>query len=86
MAMIDMEFEKLKTLLPHLALNTTAAHEHVREIEREIRVIKVRARGTFKTLPYMKLPKMMVLELLHFINSGRPQHVIRFRSTIRTLI
>jgi hypothetical protein len=24
-AMMDMEFEKLKTLVPHVALNTTAA-------------------------------------------------------------
>ncbi len=49
MAMMDMEFEKLKTLLPHVALNTTAAREHVGEIERKIRVIKERARGTFNT-------------------------------------
>jgi len=32
-AMMDMEFEQLKTLLPHLALNTTAVREHVGEIE-----------------------------------------------------
>ncbi len=31
-AMMDMEFEELKTLLPHVALNTTAAREHVGEI------------------------------------------------------
>jgi hypothetical protein len=66
MAMMDVEFEKLRTLLPHMALNTTAAHEHVGEIERKIRVIKERVRGTFNTLPYKKLPKMMVVELLHF--------------------
>ncbi len=59
-AMMDMEFEKLRTLLPHLALNATAAHEHVGEIERKIRVVKERARRTFNTLPYKKLPKMMV--------------------------
>jgi hypothetical protein len=59
-------FEKLKPLTPHVALNTTAAREHVGEIERKIRVIKERARGTFNTLPYKKLPKMMVIELLHF--------------------
>ncbi len=29
-------------------------------------MIKERARGTFNTLPYKKLPKMMVVELLHF--------------------
>ena len=32
MAMMDVEFEKLRTLLPHVALNTTAAREHVGEI------------------------------------------------------
>ena len=66
MAMMDMEFEKLKPLMPHVALNTTAAREHVGEIEQKIRVIKERTRGTFNTLPYKKLPRMMVIELLHF--------------------
>ena len=32
MAMMDMEFKKLKTLMPYVALNTTAAQEQVREI------------------------------------------------------
>ena len=66
MAMMDMEFEKLKPLMPHVALNTMATREHAGEIERKIRVIKERARGTFNTLPYKKLPRMMVIELLHF--------------------
>jgi hypothetical protein len=64
--MMDMEFEKLKPLMPHVALNTMATREHAGEIERKIRVIKERARGTFNTLPYKKLPRMMVIELLHF--------------------
>jgi hypothetical protein len=64
--MMDMEFEKLKPLIPHVALNTTASQEHIREIEQKIRVIKEKARGTFNTLPYKKLPRMMVIELLHF--------------------
>jgi hypothetical protein len=64
--MMDVEFEKLRTLLPHVKLNTMAACEHVREIERKIRVIKERARGIFNSLPYKKLPKMMVVVLLHF--------------------
>jgi len=63
---MDMEFEKLKPLMPHVALNTTAAQEHVGEIERKIGVIKERARGTFNTMPYKRLPKTMVKELLHF--------------------
>jgi hypothetical protein len=52
--------------MPHVALNTTAAHEHIREVEQKIRVIKEMARGTFNTLPYKRLPKLMVVELLHF--------------------
>jgi hypothetical protein len=65
-AMMDMEFEKLKTLMPHVTLNTTATQEQIGEIEWKIRVIKERVRGMFNTLPYKKLPKLMVIELLHF--------------------
>ncbi len=32
-AMMDMEFEKLKTLMPHVTLNTTATQEQIGEIE-----------------------------------------------------
>ncbi len=65
--MMDMEFDKLKDLLTHIALKTTAAREHVGEIEQKIRVIKGRASGTINTLPYKKLPRLMVIELLHFL-------------------
>ena len=64
--MMDMEFEVLKDLLPNITLNTTAAREHVGEIERKIRVIKERARGTISMLPYTTLPKLVLIELLHF--------------------
>jgi hypothetical protein len=66
MALMHMVFEKLRTMMPHMALNTTGAREHVREVERKIKVIKERARGAFNILPYKKLPKLMVIELLHF--------------------
>ena len=66
MMMMDMELEKLKTLMPHVTLNTAAAREHAGEIEQKIRVIKERTRGMFNTLPNKKLPKLMVIELLHF--------------------
>ncbi len=61
-----MEFEKLKDMLPNVTLNTTAANEHVGEIERMIRVIKERGRGTINMLPYETMPKLMVIELMHF--------------------
>jgi hypothetical protein len=65
-SMMDMEFEKFKDLLPNIALNTTAAREHVGEIEMKIRVIKERARGMISTLPYKMLPKLVIIKLLHF--------------------
>jgi hypothetical protein len=43
-SMMDMEFEKLKDLMPNIALSTTAGQEHTGEIKRKIRVIKERAR------------------------------------------
>ncbi len=44
-ALMDMEFEKLRDMLPNVTLNTTAAREHVGKIERKIRVMKERARS-----------------------------------------
>jgi hypothetical protein len=64
--LMDMEFEKLVDLLPNVTINTTAAQEHVGEIERKIRVIKERARGTMNNLPYPQLPRLMTIELMHF--------------------
>ncbi len=56
----------MKDIMPELAINTTAGQEHVGEIERKIRIIKERARGTISTLPFEMLPKLMVVELMHF--------------------
>jgi hypothetical protein len=64
--MMDMEFEKLVDLLPNVTINTTAAREHVGEIERKIQVIKERARGTMNTLPYPQLPRLMTIKIMHF--------------------
>jgi hypothetical protein len=64
--MMDMEFEKLVDLLPNVVINTTTAQEHVGEIEQKIQVINERARGTMNTLPYSQLPKLIIIELMHF--------------------
>jgi hypothetical protein len=50
-----------------LDVNTPAASEHVGDIERRIRLIKERARGIVCTLPYSRLPWIMLIHLLHFI-------------------
>ena len=44
-----------------ITLNVTAANEHVPEMERRFRVIKERARGIRNDLPYITMPKIMVL-------------------------
>ncbi len=66
-AMINMEFEKLKVLITNVTLNTIAACEHMGEIKQNIRIIKERARGTTNTLPYATMPKLVVIELLNYV-------------------
>ena len=65
--MMDMEFQPLQELMPYIVVNTTAANEHVAEIERRIRVVKERARAIINTLPYPKLPKRLVVDLIYFV-------------------
>ncbi len=65
-ALMDMEFEKLRDKLSNEILNTTAAREHVGEIERKIRVVKERARSTISILPYKLLLKRVIIKLMHF--------------------
>ncbi len=43
--LMDNEFEKLQNLVPVLAVNMTAAKEHVPKVKRRIRLIKERGRG-----------------------------------------
>ncbi len=64
--LMDMEFEKLRNMLLNIILNTTAAREHVGEIERKIRVVKERARSMISILPYKLLPKLVIIKLMHF--------------------
>ncbi len=64
MVLMDNEFEKLRNLVPVLAVNTTAAKERVPEVERRIRLIKERGRGILNTLPFKKMPQIMLIELI----------------------
>jgi hypothetical protein len=63
----DNEFEPLRILLPILAVNTTAAKEHVLEVERRIRLIKERGRGILNTLPFKKMPQVILIELIYHV-------------------
>jgi hypothetical protein len=51
-----------------VAINTTAAREHVSDIERCIRTIKDRCRSVLSELPYKKfLPDIFIVHLLKFV-------------------
>ncbi len=65
--LMDNEFEKVRDHVPHMDMNTPAAAEHVAEIERQVRVIKERARALLCTLPYKALPHQITIRLLHFV-------------------
>ena len=65
--LMDIEFKKVRDHVPMLDVNTTAASEHVRDIERRICLIKEQARGIVCTLPYSRLSRIMLIHLLHYI-------------------
>jgi hypothetical protein len=63
---MDREFECLRADLPELNLNTTAASEHVPDVERQIRVIKERSRAIRSTLPFKSIPGRIIIELVYY--------------------
>ena len=67
MILMDQEFDKLDGALGLVEINTTAAREHVGEIERDIRTLKERARTITSVLPYDVLPKQMVVHLIYHV-------------------
>ena len=67
-ALMDRKYETVRDTCPHLPINTTAANEHVPEIEHTVRTVKDRARYLYTTLPFTEgIPKLMTIELIHFI-------------------
>ena len=65
-ALMDGQFEVMRMALAELKidLNLCAANEHILEVERAIMTLKERVRATFNSLPYKKLPAMMVIEMV----------------------
>jgi hypothetical protein len=66
----DNEFEPLRATLADAGshLNVTSEDENVPKIERYIRTIKERCRATYNTVPFKKMPGMMIVELIHSCN------------------
>ncbi len=65
--LMDNEFEKLRVMIPILVVNTTAAKEHVPEVERRIRLNKECRRGILNTLLFKKMPQIMFFELIYHV-------------------
>jgi hypothetical protein len=68
MCFMDNEFEVLRgdLLLHEIALNTCAPGKHVPEIERRIRTVKERVRGLVHTIPFQKIPTIMIVHIAVF--------------------
>ena len=67
-SLMDMEFEPLVDILDEIVVNTTAAREHVGDIERSIRSIKDRGRCIVSELPYNDcMPDQVVIHLIYFV-------------------
>jgi hypothetical protein len=64
--LMDGQFECLHGDLASIGilLNTVSAGEHVPEAERYIRTIEERVRAIYNTLPYKRMPALMIIEMV----------------------
>ncbi len=64
--LMDNEFEPLRGDLTKLGiqLNVVSNDEHVPEIERYIRTVKERTRCVYNTLPFKKIPDVMLVDMV----------------------
>ena len=65
-ALMDMEFEKIKELVPLVEVNTTAARDHVGIIERKIRHVKEKVRATTSEYPFKWIPNMILIHTVYY--------------------
>ena len=64
--MMDMKFENNSDKIGNTEVNTAAAREHVREIERGIHVIKERAQCIVTTIHFKSLHKQIVIHIIYY--------------------
>jgi len=91
-AHMDGQFEPLMAVMAEMqiTLNVTSADEHVPEIERWIRTCKERCRAVICMLPFKKLPRRLIVELIYaatfWLNSFPKKHGISATISPRTII
>ena len=62
---MDMEFEKIKDLVPLVEVNTTAAREHVGYVERKIRHLKEKTRAVTPEFPFKWIPILVMIQTVY---------------------
>ena len=69
-ALMDGQFEQLCGDLAEMGiqLNTVSNDEHVPEIEHQIRTLKEETRAIYCTLPFRKVPRCLIIEILYAAN------------------
>ena len=67
---MDGQLEQLHGDLADMGiqLNTVSNDEHVPEIEWQIRTLKEWTRGIYCTLPFRKIPRCLIIEMLYVAN------------------
>ena len=65
LAFMDMEFEMVQYKLAIIEVNTTAAKEHVPEIERQIFLIKECARFTTSDFPFDPISRLVLIRVVY---------------------
>ena len=69
-ALMDGQFEPLCGDLAEMGiqLSTVSNNEHVPEIEQQIRTLKERTQAIYCTLPFRKIPRCLIIEMLYAAN------------------
>ena len=68
--MMNMEFVKIQDNFDMVEVNTTAAREHVREMEQGIQLVKDQSRcviSDLRSAGFTYLPKMTVVHCVYFV-------------------
>ena len=67
---MDGQFEPLRRDLAEMGiqLNTFSNDEHVPEIEHQIRTLKEQTRAIYCTLPFRKVPRHLIIEMIYAAN------------------
>ena len=63
---MDVEFIKVIPEILQVVISTSAASEHVAEVEKQIRVIKEQCQACMVVMPFRKRPNIMAINLVHF--------------------